>query len=110
MNSPSLTDTIQQVAEQIFENPRHITVDEILRTVSKLKGGTVMRVSIPPLVFLTQNPSTQSKWANRAREGQKIVWAIDESGNYKLMVCDGIIHTFSEKDRIWIPKELKDNG
>lgn len=56
-------------------------------------GGEIYAVDYNGIRYIQQNPRTHSSFANRAREGAKIVWAIRKQPNtYLGYIEDGIVH------------------
>jgi len=63
-----------QEVGRVFPGPKELII-------KAMADGKVKCLDTGGLRFLTQNPTTPSKWAQMARKGQKIVWVIHQSTN-----------------------------
>jgi len=53
-------------------------------------GGKVRGMDVGNWRFVEQNPNTKSRWAERARNGEKIMWVIHKPTNkYAARVVEG---------------------
>ena len=58
----------------------------------KFKGGTLYAVDYKGIRYVEQNQNTPSAYAERARQGAKIVWVIRKADNeYLGYIEDGVV-------------------
>ena len=66
--------------------------DGRLVQTKKFKGGTLYAVDLDDRRYVEQNPNTQSAYADRARQGAKILWVIKRStGEYLGYIEDDVV-------------------
>ncbi len=59
----------------------------------KFKGGTLYAVDLDDRRYVEQNQNTRSAYADRARQGAKILWVIKRSNDQYLgYIEDGVVY------------------
>ena len=77
-------------------------------TVSKAKGLRMVEFSVGPyrMVGIEQNPKTESRWAELAREGKRIV-QFRCKGRYVANVCEGKLLRYPAWKALNFPSEIR---
>jgi hypothetical protein len=63
-------------------------VEGVTCSIEKTSRGRLRPVEVEGLIFIEQTPSKESRWAQLAREGHRIVWVM-RGRQYIARVMDG---------------------
>jgi len=92
MDHDRLEDVATQVAKQLF-NSNTVVVDDVPHSVIKTSSSRLRNVTVEEILFMEQNQSKKSKWAQMAKEGHEIIW-IFENNEYIGQILDGVVKIF----------------
>src|ERR1017187_7458099 len=103
MMAASLEDTLISVWRQpMVDDARTVTLESetyLVRRTSRAKLREVdFRFQAEMLRGLEQNPSTNSRWAQLAREGKKVMQFLS-GGHYIAVVVDGKVQFYGRRGR-----------
>lgn len=87
MESDRLEAYARQAFNAIFEDRSSIEIDGEVYYLEHTRGG-LRKFSIEGVTFMEQNPDKDSAWAEKAREGHQIMWAM-KGRQYLARVMDG---------------------
>ncbi|MFX0045447.1 MAG: hypothetical protein ACFE8Z_06340 [Candidatus Hermodarchaeota archaeon] len=83
-----LQDAALKIFDAIFGGQESVEIGDETYPVEKTSKSNLLSVRIDPLFFVEQNPSKSSKWAEKAREGHRIMWVM-KGRSYLARVMDG---------------------
>jgi hypothetical protein len=87
MESGRLEACARQAYDAIFEDRSSVEIDGETYHLEHTRGG-LRKFSIEGITFMEQNPDKDSVWAEKAREGSQIMWAM-KGRQYLARVMDG---------------------
>lgn len=80
----------QKAFKAIFSGEREVILGDIFYPVKKMGEQGLYSISTPNFLYIEQNPNKRgSKWAERARSGDKIIWVIQKPNKYVARVVNG---------------------
>ncbi len=77
-----------KIAEAIFTNRSEVDIEGNKYPIEQFKSKGLRYVDLYGYRFIEQNPKKTSRWAQMAREGQKILWVF-RGRAYYARVIDG---------------------
>jgi hypothetical protein len=84
--------------QALVENAKHVTLNgrrfAVRRTVKSKLAQVDFEAAGQPLRGLEQNPATQSRWAQLARKGAKVMQFLS-NGRYIAAIADGKVTHYS---------------
>ncbi len=83
-----LKDTTLKVYEAVFGGQATVEVDGVTYVIEKSSKSRLRSVEIDGLAFIEQNPHKDSRWAQLARDGSRIMWVM-KGRQYVARVMDG---------------------
>ncbi len=86
--SEDLRETALRVYTAIFERRDSVELDGVTYLIKKTSKNKLRSVEIEGLTFIEQNPNKESRWAQLAREGHQIMWAM-RGRQYIARIMDG---------------------
>jgi hypothetical protein len=84
------------VATAMFAGQKSVDIDGVAYPIDILKSSRLKAVTIGPYQCIEQNPKKASQWAQKAREGHKIMWVF-KGRRYIARVMDGQFLLLSKK-------------
>ena len=72
----------------IFSDSDDVEIDGEIYPIELTSRSKLRKVSFEGLTFLEQNPMKDSQWAEKAREGHRIMWVM-RGRKYLVRVMDG---------------------
>ena len=72
----------------IFSDTNIVEIDGKTYPIELTSRSKLRKVSFEDLTFLEQNPMKDSQWAEKAREGHRIMWVM-RGRKYLIRVMDG---------------------
>ena len=76
------------VYSAIFNDSDDVEIDGEIYPIELTSRSKLRKVSFEGLTFLEQNPMKDTQWAEKAREGHRIMWVM-RGRKYLVRVMDG---------------------
>ena len=76
------------IYDAIFSDADSVEIDGAIYPIELTSRSKLRKVSFENLTFLEQNPMKDSQWAEKAREGHRIMWVMS-GRKYLVRVMDG---------------------
>lgn len=91
-----LKQIISKVHNAIFSSENSVILEGEEYPIEKTSQKGLRCVYHDEYFFVEQNPNTDSHWAEKARKGDQITWAI-KGDDYIANIHDGKYHNFKDK-------------
>jgi hypothetical protein len=90
-----LEEILRKVHDAIINNQDSVILNGEEYPIEKTSNKGLRSVSYKKFFFVEQNPDKNSHWAQKARKGDKITWAI-KGNNFIANIHNGKYHQFKE--------------
>lgn len=74
----NLKSTAQKIFDALFNGKDRVAVNNNTYSVKKYSPSEVKHLDIADYRFMEQNPKKNSHWAEKARNGEKIMWILKD--------------------------------
>ncbi|TFF88736.1 MAG: hypothetical protein EU548_08485 [Promethearchaeota archaeon] len=88
---------LRKVHKAIFNDKDSVVLDGEKYPIERTSKKGLRCVYYDKYFFVEQNPDKDSHWAEKARKGDKITWAI-KGNDFIANIHDGKFHQFKELD------------
>jgi uncharacterized protein YecE (DUF72 family) len=92
-NKTNLEKILRKAHNAIFSDQNTVTIEGKEYPIKKTSKKGLRCVYHDEYFFIEQNPNTNSHWAKKARNGEKITWAI-KGNQYIANIHEGKFHYF----------------
>ena len=86
----------KEIADAMFTGQKSVEFDGVTYPIEILKSSRLKAVTIGEYQCIEQNPRKASQWAQKAREGHKIMWVF-KGRRYIARMMDGQFLLLSKK-------------